>query len=189
MRRKDREMDRDFGLKIIDKARYGILSMIDEEGQAYGIPLSIVRDENTLYFHSAMEGKKVNIFHKNPNVSIAFVGEVKVPDNYSKEELDKIVEDKSKAVLLISRVFTTEFESALVKGKVKKIKEDKEKIKALKLICEKYTYTKMDYFPMAIEAGLKRVNIYSVEIEEITAKRKKYDLNGQEMKWGRMEEG
>ena len=187
MRRKDREMDREFGLKVIDKTRYGILSMIDDGGEPYGLPLSIVRDKDKLYFHSAKAGKKVKILEESPRVSVAFVGETKIPENYSKEELDAMVEDKSKAVLLISRVFTTEFESAIVRGKVEEVKEDKEKIHALKLICEKYTQTKMDYFPTAIEAGLKRVNVYSIKIEEISAKRKKYDKEGEEMKWGRME--
>ncbi|MBU5437156.1 pyridoxamine 5'-phosphate oxidase family protein [Tissierella sp. MSJ-40] len=187
MRRKDREMSREFGLKVIDKSRYGVLSMIGEDNEPYGIPLSIVRDGNNLYFHSAMDGKKVKIFEKSPKVSIAFVGETKIPENYTKEELDEIVKDESKAVLLISKVFTTEYESAVVKGKVKLVEDEDEKIKAMKLICEKYTLTKMDYFNMAIKAGLKRTNVYRVEIEEIKAKRKKYDIHGEEMKWGRME--
>ena len=187
MRRKDREMNREFGMKIIDKSRYGVISMVDEDNEPYGIPLSIVRDGDNLYFHSAMEGRKVKIFEKNPNASVVFVGEIKVPENYTKEELDEIVKDESKAVLLISSVFTTEYESAVVKGKVKLVEDKEEKIKAMKLICEKYTPTKMDYFDMAIKAGLKRTNVYSIKIEEFTGKRKKYDTDGEEMKWGRME--
>ena len=31
----------------------------------------------------------------------------------------------------------------------------------------------MEYFPIAIESGLNITNIYKIEIEEITAKRKK----------------
>lgn len=187
MRRKDREMTKAFGLEVIDKSKYGVISMIDEDNEPYGIPLSIVRDENNLYFHSAMGGKKVEIFEENPKVSIAFVGETKIPENYTEEELDEIVKDESKAVLLISKVFTTEYESAVVTGKVKLVEDEEEKIKAMRLICEKYTKTKMDYFDMAIKAGLKRTNVYRIDIEEINAKRKKYDLNGEEMKWGRME--
>lgn len=187
MRRKDREMNIEFGLEVIDKSRYGVISMIDEDNEPYGIPLSIVRDENILYFHSAMDGRKVKVFKKNPNVSVAFIGETKIPENYTKDELDEIVKDESKAVLLISSVFTTEYESAVVKGKIKLLEDEEEKIKAMKLICEKYTPTKMDYFNIAIKAGLKRTNVYGIEIEEITAKRKKYDTHGEEMKWGRME--
>lgn len=45
----------------------------------------------------------------------------------------------------------------------------------------------MNYFPVPIKAGLKRTNVYYIEIEEITVKRKKYNVNGEELKWGRTE--
>ncbi len=58
----------------------------------------------------------------------------------------------------------------------------------MRLICEKYTPNKMEYFDTAITAGLNRTNVYKVEMESISAKRKKYDSDGVEMKYGRMEE-
>lgn len=187
MRRKDREMDKEFGIKIIDRAQYGIVSMIDEDNQPYGLPLSIVRDGESLYFHSAMDGKKVRALANNLSISVTFVGEVSVPDFYTKDQLDEITRDKSAASLLASKVFTTEFESALVKGKAKLIEDEEERIRAMKLICKKYTPSKMDYFNVAIESGLKRTNVYKIEIEEIRSKRKRFDKNGEEMKYGRME--
>jgi nitroimidazol reductase NimA-like FMN-containing flavoprotein (pyridoxamine 5'-phosphate oxidase superfamily) len=48
MRRKDREMNKEFGIEVIDNSRYGVVSVIDEDNEPYGIPLSIVRDENIL---------------------------------------------------------------------------------------------------------------------------------------------
>lgn len=188
MRRKDREMSREFGMEVIDRATYGIVSVIDNETNLpYSIPLSIARHGETLYFHSAMDGKKVKIFESSPYVSAVFVGQTKIPENYTKEELDEMVKDKSKAGAFGSKVFTTEFESAIVLGKIKLVENREEKIKAMKVICEKYTPTKMDYFSIAIESGLSRTNVYAIDIEEITAKRKKYDKSGKEMKWGRME--
>lgn len=124
MRRKDREMDREFGLKVIDKSICGVLSTMDHGNVPYGIPLSIVRDGDTLYFHSAKNGKKVNIFEKSPKVSVVFVGETKIPEIYTNEELDKIIKDESKAGVLGSKVFTTEFESAIVVGQVKLIEDE-----------------------------------------------------------------
>ena len=182
MRRKDREMDKEFGLKVIDNARYGIVSMVNDDNKPHGIPLSLVRNENYLYFHSAKDGEKVNIFEKNNDVSVSFVGHVNVPGNYTKEELEEILKDESKVNLLASSVFTTEFESAIIKGKVKLVEDEEERVKGMSLICEKHTPTMMDYFNMAINPGLEKVNIYRIEIEEITAKRKKYDRNGEEMK-------
>ncbi|MEW8974310.1 MAG: pyridoxamine 5'-phosphate oxidase family protein [Tissierellaceae bacterium] len=188
MRRRDREMNREFGIEVIDRATYGIVSVIDNEANLpYSIPLSVARDGETLYFHSAMDGKKVRIFESSPSVSVVFVGETKIPEIYTKEELDEMVKDKSKAGAFISKVFTTEFESTIVLGKVRLIDDREEKINAMKVICEKYTPIKMEYFSTAIESGLSRTNVYAIDIEEITAKRKKYDRDGKEMKWGRME--
>lgn len=180
-------MDREFGLGLIDKSSFGVLSMVSGKGESYGVPLSLVRDGDVLYFHSAAEGKKVKALEGEPTVSIAFVGEVRVPENFSEEELAAIARDEKKVGLLLSSVFTTEFESAIVSGRVENVETQEEKIKAMRLICEKYTPTKMAYFPMAVKAGLPRVRVYKIKIAEITAKRKKYDLQGKEMKWGRME--
>lgn len=186
MRRKDREMDREFGLNIIDSSEYGIISMIDEKDEPYGIPLSIVRDENTLYFHSAKLGKKVNALLKNPIVSVSFVGVVKIPEIYTDEELEVMNTDPSKAAKYIGDVFTTEFESAIVKGKVNLLEEEKAKIEAMRLICEKYTPTKMKVFEAAVNTSIAATAIYCIEIDELTSKRK-YDAKGIEMKFGRME--
>ena len=177
MRRKDREMDRVFGLNIIDNSEYGVLSMIDEKGEPYGLPLSIVRYGDLLYFHSAKLGKKVDSLLKNPRVSVSFVGATKIPELYTEAELEVMNIDPVEASKLISGVFTTEFESAIVKGEVKLIEEEKEKIDAMRFICEKYTPTKMKYFNAAVNTSIAATNIYSIEIEEVTAKRKKYKIN------------
>lgn len=173
MRRKDREMSKEFALELIDRCAYGTLSTVDLEGQPFAIPLSLVRKENTLYFHSARQGKKVEIFEQNKQVCITFVGEVKVPNLYTNTELDDILQDETQASMLARKVYTTEFESAMVFGSVTKVEVEEEQIETLRLICEKYTPHKMKYFDMAIKVGLCRTQIYSVEIECITAKVKK----------------
>lgn len=185
MRRKDREMDESFGLSVIDDAAHGILAAVDSQNLPYCLPLSIVRDGDILYFHSAKEGDKVEIFKNKPRVCVSFVGHVQVPNNYTEEELDETIKDETKTVLLISKVFTTEFESAIVKGRVEPVDEGEEQVHAMRLICQKYTPGKMKYFVQAVKAGLDRAQVYKIQIEEITAKRKKYDEHGEEMKWGR----
>lgn len=183
MRRKDREMDKSFGIGIIDKAEYGVLSMVDGD-IPYGLPLSIVRSGEILYFHSAKEGRKVDVLANNSNVNVVFVGDKKIPENYTYDELEEMNNDPNKAIKLISSVFTTEYESAIVEGVVERVEDREEKIGAMRVICEKYTPTKMKYFDTAIRAGLDSTNVYRIEIKNITAKRKKYNEKGVEMKWG-----
>ncbi len=187
MRRKDREMDEEFAKKVIDKASFGVLSICDNGNKTpYSIPLSIVRTGELLYFHSAKEGTKIELIVGASKARVVFVGEVHVPDLYSNMELAEMVKDKEKTIQLISRVFTTEFESAIVEGEISEVLDRAEKVLALKLICEKYTPDKMLYFDYAVEAGEKYTKTYRINIETMTAKRKKYNQDGNEMKWGRL---
>ncbi len=172
MRRKDREMDRTFGLAVIDRAVYGVLSMVDG-ATPYGVPLSIVRVDNSLYFHAAKVGRKADLLADNSAVSIAFVGRVEVPQKYDNDQLDEIVKQPKKVGLILSNVFTTEFESAIVSGKAVLVDDEAEKVMALQAICQKYTPTKMQYADIAIKAGVSSVAIYKIEIETLSAKRKK----------------
>lgn len=187
MRRKDREMSKEFALALIDHSSYGVLSVVDKDGNPYGLPLSIVYQEGKLYFHSAKGGKKVETFEDGKHVCVTFVGKTKIPELFSEDELQGFLKDESKGTTLSSKVFTTEYESAMVFGKIHLVKNETEAIEALRLICLKYTPTKMDYFDLAIKSGLSRTNIYRIDIEEITAKRKKFAPSGEELKWGKLE--
>jgi len=72
MRRKDKEInDRAVIDSIIRSARVCRLAMIDED-RPYVIPLSFGYSDNTLYFHSAQAGKKLECLKKNSNVCVEF---------------------------------------------------------------------------------------------------------------------
>lgn len=185
MRRKDREMNRDFAMQVIDNAPYAVLSVTDMDGEPYAVPLSIVRDGDFLYFHSAKSGTKVDLLAVRQNVCLTFVGEVNIPNLFTYAEYEELKKDKQKSSQLTSKVFTTEFESAIVFGKVLSIQNVNEKREALRMICEKYTPDKMMLFDAAIQSGMDRTHIYRVFIDTVTAKRKKFDTLGEEMKWGR----
>ena len=153
MRRKDREMNIEFSLEVIDNAPFATISMIDNNGLAYGIPVSVVRENNNLYFHCAFEGKKTDSIRNNNKVCLSFVSKSKpIPEDYS-----------------------LEFESAVVFGKAYEVKGKDEKIHALNLICKKYAPSNMGMFESAIERSLFRTNVIKIEMDKISGKRKKYD--------------
>lgn len=150
MRRKDREKDFDFALKVIDEAPYGVAAFTDMEGNPYAIQLSLVRIGDHLYFHSAKEGTKNDIIKQNPQVCVAFAANV-IPAKSS---------------------FTTSYESAVVKGCVSEIIDDEEKIGALRALSVRFCPDNMDKFDRAIEMSLQRTAIYKITMEEVTAKAK-----------------
>ncbi len=149
MRRKDREKDYDFGLYVIDKSPYAVLAMINADDKTpYCIPVSAVRIDNAIYFHCASEGLKINNLMADSNVCISFV------DNVNP----------------ISEKYTTEYESAIVKGTAENITDENEKIEALRAICLKYAADNMGNFQNAIDKLLPRTLVFKIVIRELTAK-------------------
>lgn len=166
MNRKDRQMNEDFGFEVFDKVLYATLSLVDKEGNPYCIPVSPVRkDRDTIYLHSSKVGEKIECIKNNNKICLSMV-------SYAK---------------LVPNKFTTEYNSAIIKGHASMVSSDDEKIEALRLICERYAKDNMDNFQDSIKRSLFRTEIIKIKIEEITSKRKKYDKNGEEMKWGRTE--
>lgn len=151
LRRKDREQSREFAYEVLGKCEYATISMVDLDGNPYCIPITIANDENYVYFHSAMEGSKVEILKKNPKVCLSCVGDTKVPDGK----------------------FTTLFQSAVVRGSAIEVTAPNEKIEALRLLCQRHTPANMDDFDNAIERSLARTAIYKISIDDITGKGKK----------------
>lgn len=187
MRRKDREMGEEFALGIIDKAVYGNLTTVDEDKVPYTIPISPVRDGKSVYMHSAKEGRKIDNVKSSPFATMTFVGETKVPAPITEEDYNKAMEEGKGARFLLSKKFTTEFESAVAEGKISIVEDEDEKVKALRLLSEKYTPGNMPYFDEAVKASFGVVEILRFDIENIKGKRKKFDKSDEEMKWERME--
>lgn len=182
MRRQDREMSREFGLAVIDSAPYGVMGLVDQNGCPYTVPLSLVRYGEALYFHSATSGKKKDAIDHHPVVSLSFVSQVEAPQLFSEEQVQRLIEHKQNGELA-SKVFTTTFASAWVLGTIALVTDEQEKSLALKLLCERFTPRYAPYCEKVIESSLNLVDIYKVTIQQLTAKRKAFGAQGQELKW------
>ena len=182
MRRKDREMDPNFAREVIDRSQYGVLACVTPAGKPYAIPLSIARDGDRLLFHSATSGSKVDYLPDGQEVALTFVSYVQVPELFSPEELAKMANESGAASRLGSKVFTTEFESAFVQGKVYELTDPSDKLVGLRCICQKFTPDKMALFELAANGALRITKVYEIRIESLTGKRKRFDAQGNELK-------
>ena len=152
MRRKDREKDASFALEVLRDCEYATLATINPDGTPYCIPVSPVLKDDTIYFHCALEGKKLTNIANNNAVCISGVRHTR----------------------LVPEKFTTEFESAVAFGNCVMVQDDDEKIMALRLICEKYAAENSGEFENAISRSLARTGVVKVEITGITGKAKIY---------------
>jgi nitroimidazol reductase NimA-like FMN-containing flavoprotein (pyridoxamine 5'-phosphate oxidase superfamily) len=164
-------MDAAFALEVFDKAPYVTVSMMREDGRPYGLPLSLVRtDENTFYFHCAMEGEKLDCIAHNPTVFLSAV-----------TRCAPTVGPKDGS-------FSLQYKSATAIGKAEMVTNKEEKIEALRAICQRFLPKHMDAFDDAISRSIERTKVVRITLTEPpVGKRKQYDKNGDEMTWGRME--
>ena len=128
---------------------------LNDDGYPYILPLNFGMDVSdgriTLLFHSALEGHKIDLIKK---------------DNRASFEMDckhqlQYFEDRGYC--------TMSYESVIGRGKIR-ILNDEEKLQALEKLMNHYHPDENAYFnPAAVD----RTMVYTLEVEEITGKRKK----------------
>ncbi|URZ18577.1 pyridoxamine 5'-phosphate oxidase family protein [Clostridium felsineum] len=149
MRRKDRELRNDDIIEILKNNEYGILSTISENGYPYGVPLSYIYMNDSIYFHSALDGHKLDNIKISDKVSFCVVGETSVvPDE-----------------------FTTNYESVIILGKAKEIFDD-EKTSVLLEILKKYSKEYIEKGKIYIEKAGQRTKVFKIDINHISGKKR-----------------
>lgn len=171
MRKKSREMDSQWALEVMRKAPYITVSFTRPDGTAYGLPLSLACiNDNTWYFHCAPEGDKLEAIKVHPEVCLSAVTKC-TPTVGPKDG-----------------TFTLQYRSAIAFGKAELVTDEQEKILALRTISQRFLPQHMDAFENAIQRSLNRTSVVRITLTDSpTGKRKQYDKNGDEMKYGRME--
>ncbi len=171
MRKESRAMDSQWALELMHKAPYITVSFVDAEGLAYGLPLSLASDDDVnWYFHCALEGKKLDAINAHPEVCLSAV-----------TRCAPLVDPKDDS-------FTLQYKSAVAFGKAEIVTDKEEKIEGLRLICQRFLPQHMDAFDKSIARSLDRTAVVRITLSEPPmGKRKQYDKEGKEMKYGRME--
>ena len=132
---------------MLSKGDYGILSTIGKNGQPYGIPLNYVYKDNSLYFHCARIGHKLENIRNNPKVSFCVVGETNI----------------------LPAEFSTEYESVIAFG-VASEAQGEERISALQWLIEKYSPGFIEEGKKYIEEKNKATKVIKIEIGHISGK-------------------
>jgi nitroimidazol reductase NimA-like FMN-containing flavoprotein (pyridoxamine 5'-phosphate oxidase superfamily) len=152
MRRAEREIrDRQAIESILERAtvcRLGLCS----NGVPYVVPLSFGYRDHRLYFHSAPQGRKIEIIKDNPNVCF----EVDIDREF--------VPGKTPCG------WTTRYRSVIGFGKARLVEETEDKRKALDVILGHYARGPFE-FP---EEAVEKVAVIEVEVESLTGKQSGY---------------
>jgi nitroimidazol reductase NimA-like FMN-containing flavoprotein (pyridoxamine 5'-phosphate oxidase superfamily) len=148
MRRKDKEISDKSAIEtIIKNARVCRLGMINAN-HPYIVPLCFGYHLNSLYFHSALKGLKLDLIRANPNVCFEF------------DTLLETMESDNACD------FSMKYQSVVGTGKAVFVDGLDEKHQALEIIKSQYSDKQFKY----PENMVKATAVIKVEIESMTGK-------------------
>lgn len=151
MRRKERAATEEEARRVLHACEYAVLSMVGPDGKPYAVPISPAVSGDTVYFHCAPTGYKLECLKHEPEVCLVCAG----------------------GIVPIPEQFSTAYQSTVAFGRAEVVMDDTEKIHALRLICEKYAASNMVNFDEAVQKSLSRTGIVKVTLREVSGKQKK----------------
>lgn len=152
VRRQDRLLDMGRALELLRTSEYGVLSMTDADGHAYGVPVNYVWDGvSSIYIHCAPEGRKLRCLASCPEVSFCIVGSTRV----------------------VPGKFTASYESILLSCRAFTGLSEGERRRALTVFLEKYSPEHLETGLNYVEKSFHRTEIIRLDVATVSGKCKR----------------
>lgn len=148
MRRKRQQLTQEESIAILQKATAGTLALLGDDDYPYAVPISYVYNEGKIYFHSALNGHKVDAIRKYDKASFCVI------------EKDDVQPEK----------YTTFFRSVIAFGRIHIVEDEKEKLEIVRMLGNRYNPNQDDALQKEIESGLSRLLSIRFDIEHLTGK-------------------
>ena len=148
MRRKRQQLSEEESVAILKKATAGTLALLGDNDYPYAVPLSYVYQEGRVYFHSALDGHKVDAIRKCDKASFCVI------------EKDDVQPEK----------YTTFFRSVIAFGRIHIIEDEHEKLETARMLGNRYNPNHDEALQKEIEGGLSRMLMIRFDIEHLTGK-------------------
>ncbi|MDE5986789.1 MAG: pyridoxamine 5'-phosphate oxidase family protein [Prevotella sp.] len=146
LRRNKQELPKEVTLQILRQGKVAVWAVDGDNDYPYAVPVNYVYDNGFVYIHCAKQGHKIDAIKRNPKCSLCII------------DKDDIVPEE----------YTCYFRSIIAFGEAVIIDTDKDKVSALKLLCNKYS--KGTDPTEEINRFLKTVCIVKIRIHAITGK-------------------
>ncbi|MBR6181183.1 MAG: pyridoxamine 5'-phosphate oxidase family protein [Prevotella sp.] len=148
MRRHRQQLPDNDCIGILERATAGTLALLGDDGYPYAVPISFVYHEGCIYFHSAVEGHKVDAIRRNEKASFCVIDQDEVH----------------------GELYTTFFRSVIAFGRIRIIEDEEEKLAAVRLLGNRYNPGQDEALQKEMEKGLHRMLALCLKIEHLTGK-------------------
>ena len=148
LRRKGERATQEEARRIVEESEYGFLATAANGGLPYGVPVSHVLHGQAVYFHCAVEGRKLDNIRENSAVCLTCVSRAEpLPERYD-----------------------VCYACAVVEGRAALVEDEAEVVEALRLIGRRYTKYDDESLDGYIRSNLHRTRVCRIDIETITGK-------------------
>ncbi|MDO4175997.1 MAG: pyridoxamine 5'-phosphate oxidase family protein [Bacillota bacterium] len=134
---------------ILKEKTSGVLSLYDEKGYTYGVPLNYIREGNRIYFHSATVGHKIEAAKFHDKVCFTVIAE------------DTVLPERT----------STKYRSVIVFGRIRMAESDEEKTAVLSAMGKRFSPDRTEHLKNVISKKLNVTEVMVLEIEHITGKK------------------
>ena len=161
MRRKEFDVKDENSInEILQTCEYGTLSLISD-GKPYVVALNFVFFENSIFFHGAKEGRKIEAINSNPNAAFLVVKPYSFIPSYFSDTM-------------AACPATQFFASVLIEGKLKFIEDGDKKAEVLNALMKKFqkedSFEKIVYDKAMYTKMLDKTTIIELKIETQSCK-------------------
>lgn len=143
-------------LQIIDECDVCFVGMSDNDSP-YVLPFNFAIEGDSLYLHTAPEGRKISILEKNNQVCVSFSTGHKM--YFQHEE--------------VACSWGMLFKSVIAWGSVQYLEENEDKVHCLNLFMKKYSGKDAGHFSYSMPS-LNNVKILKIDITKMTGKKRGY---------------
>ena len=148
MRRSRQQLSREECIDILQQATSGVLAVMGDGGYPYTVPLSHVYADGHLYFHSAIQGHKVDAIRNDSRCSFCVIAQDEVHPE----------------------AFTTHFKSVVAFGLIHVIEDDDERLAALRQLGLRHAPHDHAGLQREIDKDFARVLMLRLDIEHLSGK-------------------
>ncbi len=148
MRRKRQQLSEEESISILQKSTAGTLALLGDNDYPYAVPISYVYADGRIYFHSALNGHKVDAIRKYDKASFCVI------------ERDEVHPEK----------YTTFFRSVIAFGRIHVIEDETEKLETARMLGSRYNPNQEEALQKELENGLYRMSMIRLDIEHLTGK-------------------
>ncbi len=148
MRRNRQQLSKEDCEIILSRCTSGVLAVTGDGGFPYAVPLSFVYNSGKIYFHSAVQGHKIDAINRDSRCSFCVIDR----DDVKPAE------------------FTTYFRSVIAFGQITVIEDVDEQLQALRLLGSRYSPLNEEGLQHEIDKAKGRVTLLRLDIEHLTGK-------------------